>query len=209
MKRGDFYGAIATLTGTIIGAGVLSIPYVIAQAGFLIGMIHFAAIGFATFMLFLYIGEVVLRTKGNHQLTGYAEKYLGKKGKYIMTLSMVLATYGALTAYLIGEGEVISALFNSAETIRYSLIFFAVSSLLVYFGLKVIEESEMLLSAGVIIIIILACISALPKVNLQNLAAVNILQFFVPYGAILFAMAGAVAVPEMKEELAKQKPEHI
>ena len=35
IKNKHFYAAIATLIGTVIGAGVLGIPYAIAQAGFL------------------------------------------------------------------------------------------------------------------------------------------------------------------------------
>ena len=32
-------------------------------------------------VLNLYVGEITLRTKGNHQLPGYAKRYLGKTGR--------------------------------------------------------------------------------------------------------------------------------
>ncbi len=69
--------AVTTLIGTIIGAGVLGIPYVIAKSGFLYGSILIIAIGLAFLVLNLFVGEIVLRTKGQYQLTGYMEKYLG------------------------------------------------------------------------------------------------------------------------------------
>ncbi len=71
------YKAIATLIGTIIGAGVLGLPYVISQAGFNLGLILILIIGLAVLYMNLFYGEVVLRTKTAHQLAGYAEKYLG------------------------------------------------------------------------------------------------------------------------------------
>ena len=74
-----FLEAVATLIGTMVGAGVLGIPYVFARAGFVTGLIDLIILGTAIVFIYLYLGEVVLRTKGNHQLTGYAEKYLGKK----------------------------------------------------------------------------------------------------------------------------------
>ena len=41
----SFFESSATLTGTVIGAGVLGIPYVIAKAGFLNGLIVIFAFG--------------------------------------------------------------------------------------------------------------------------------------------------------------------
>ena len=76
MHNKHFYAAIATLVGTIIGAGVLGIPYVISQAGFITGLVNLVILGVAVLLLYLFVGEVVLRTRGNHQLTGYAEIYL-------------------------------------------------------------------------------------------------------------------------------------
>ena len=112
MKQKLFWEAIATMVGTIIGAGVLGLPYVVSQAGFLTGMITILGVGLVVLLLYLYLGETVLRTKGFHQLTGYAEKYLGKWGKGLMTFAMVFGTYGALIAYLIGEGEALAAIFG-------------------------------------------------------------------------------------------------
>lgn len=60
----------------VIGAGILGIPYVVAKAGFLTGLLDLIIIGLAVLVLNLYVGEIMLRTKEDHQLTGYAEKYL-------------------------------------------------------------------------------------------------------------------------------------
>ncbi|MEK6816901.1 MAG: aromatic amino acid transport family protein, partial [Nanoarchaeota archaeon] len=59
--------AIATLVGTIIGAGVLGIPYVVAKSGIKIGLVHILLLGIAILFINLYVAEISLRTKKTHQ----------------------------------------------------------------------------------------------------------------------------------------------
>ena len=202
------FGAIATLVGCIIGAGILGIPYVVAKAGFITGLIDIALIGIVMTIMHLYLGEVVLRTKGNHQLVGYAEKYLGRAGKNLMWFAMIFVIYGALVAYTIKEGQFLNALFNTyfgGNPFTYSLIFLGLMAFLVYFELNVLEKSEMLMVSILLGVIFLICIFALPYVNINNLNSFNPNYFFMPYGVILFAFLGVVSIPEMKEELTKNK----
>src|SRR3989344_6158050 len=117
-KNLGFEEAVATLVGTIIGAGVLAIPYSMKKAGFLTGLLILVVLSIVVLFLFLFVGEIVLRTKGNHQLTGYAEKYLGKKGKLFLMFAMVFGTYGALVAYTIGVGRSFVSLFNLQQTLN-------------------------------------------------------------------------------------------
>jgi tyrosine-specific transport protein len=104
--------AIATLIGVTVGAGIMGIPYVISKSGLMIGAAHILVIGFLMLFVNLFLTEIVLRTKGSHQLTGYAEKYLGRAGKWIMACTMVIGVYGALIAYLIGGGSALSSIFG-------------------------------------------------------------------------------------------------
>lgn len=201
MPSKHFYAAIATLTGTIIGAGILGMPYVFAKAGFITGLVNLVVLGTGVLFLYLFLGEVVLRTRGNHQLTGYARIYLGKWGERLMIFAMIFGIYGSLLAYIIGEGESIAAMFSSSNHAVFSLVFFAVMAVLIYRGLKTIENSELVLASIVLLIIILISACAMPKISAANLSVLDFKSIFVPYGVILFALAGSIAVPEMKEEL--------
>ena len=129
----------------IIGAGILGIPYVVAKAGFWTGILVIITIGFATLLMNLYVGEISLRTKKSHQLTGYANKYLGKKGNFVMIILFVLGMYGAMVAYIIKGGEFLYEILSPAlggTPVIYSTIFFIIGSIIVYIGLKAIEESD-------------------------------------------------------------------
>ena len=162
--------ATALLTGTVIGAGVLGIPYAIAQAGFLTGLLMIVLIGTAMLILNLFFGEVILRTTGNHQLPGYAEKYLGKWGKRIAVFALLFGIYGALIAYLIGEGQALSMIFG-LDPIIFSLLFFILVSAIVFKGLEAISKSEIyFLSIVLLLVIIISTIAiSSAKFNLDNL----------------------------------------
>jgi len=194
--------AVMLLMGTIIGAGVLGIPYVVAKSGFILGLANILVLGFILLLLNLYIGEVTLRTKGNHMLAGYADKYLGKWGKWLMTLTAMLGVYGALTAYAIGEGNVLSALFGG-PTLFWSLLFFAAFSLLLYFDLDLIAEYDLLISGLMVFFMVTVLLLAAPHVTSSNLSGFSPSNVFLPYGVIFFAFIGASAIPEMRAELRK------
>ena len=109
-EKKRFIVAVSVLIGTCIGAAVLGIPYVASQAGFFVTLAYIFLIGLLILIVNLYLGEVSLRTKGNHQLAGYAKKYLGKKGFYLMQFAFVFGCYSAIIAYILGIGESISFL---------------------------------------------------------------------------------------------------
>ncbi|MBT4174390.1 GerAB/ArcD/ProY family transporter [archaeon] len=192
--------AISTLVGMTIGAGILGIPYVIAQAGFLTGIIIILLLAVAVLIINLYIGEIALRTKGKHQITGYAEKYLGKRAKTLMTVSMVLYAYGALTAYTIGEGQALSAIIGLSPLLL-SLIFFALMAVLVYKGLQTIKRWEFYLTFAILFIVVLLFLLSVTSIDLTNFTGFSFEHIFLPYGVILFAIVGTAAIPNLKEEL--------
>ena len=198
--------AITTLIGTIVGAGILGIPYVIAKAGFLYGFILIALLGTAFVFLNLFTGEIVLRTKKQYQLSGYANKYLGPTGKKIMTFSMVVVIYGALTAYLIGEGATWHSIIGIGSPLLYSLIFFVIATLIVYKGIKATGKAELILIGLLFIVVILMGVFSFNKISSANLTSqFNPIYFFLPYGVILFALMGSPGIPEMQEVLGKNK----
>ena len=205
MKNKSYYEAIATLIGCIIGAGIFTIPYVVAKAGFLTGLLAIVLLGIASLVINLYLGEITLRTKKIHQLTGYASIYLGNIGRKVMAFAMLVSVYGGLIAYILGEGQALYEIFGIFNPQFFSLIFFSIMALLVYFGLRAIEESELDLVPFIIIIIAIIAVLSIKSINYGNLVEFSLGKIFLPYGVILFAFSGVVAIPEMREELIKHE----
>ncbi len=206
MPKKHFYEGVATLVGATIGAGVLGIPYVVATSGFWTGILAILLIFAATLFTNLYLGEVILRTKGKHQLTGYAERYLGKTGKSVMTASMIFGIYGSLVAYVLGEGNALAGIFGGSQ-IAFSFIFFATCSAVLFFGLNIFEKFELFISGLVIATIIAISFIGAGSVNASNLSGFHLERIFIPFGVILFAFIGSPAIPELAEELGRYRKE--
>jgi len=197
-----FWAATFTLTGTIIGAGILGLPYVFAKSGLLIGIFWLITIG--TLMTFanLALGEVTLRTKGKHQLSGYAKKYLGKWGERVMFFSVIFGVYSALIAYLIGEGESLSKILpGNISPIILGITFWLIMTLMLREGLRGLKKIE---TWGVIVIILIIVgmfIRFAPTINPQNLTTINPQNFVIPIGVVMFALLGFTSIPELRKEI--------
>lgn len=201
MMNKNFFYATATLIGTIVGAGMFGIPYVVAQSGFLIGAIFLFILTIVTLLIHLIWGEIVCRTKEKHRLVGYAEKYLGKQGKIIVTLSTLFGLFGALLVYMIISGEFLFTIFSpifGGTPFIYSLVFYAFGAIMIFEGLKLIKKLEFFIAPLLIIIVVLIFIVGLRQIEISNLTTINLKYFFLPYGVILWALAGGSAVPEIK-----------
>lgn len=193
-----FFYATATLIGTIVGVGIFGVPYVVAKSGFLFGLLFLFGLGGAILLIHLFYGEIVLRTPGKHRFVGYAQIYLGRWGKRLTTFTSVFIFYGALLAYIIVGGKFLGTIFGGSDFI-WSLIFFIICSLAVFFGLRVITKMEILMSLFLIIVVVLIFIKGWPAIKLNNLSTLNWPYFFLPYGVMLWAVGGWAAIPEMKE----------
>jgi len=187
--------AIFMITGMTVGAGILGLPYVISQSGLLIGMFYIVAFGLVMLFLNLMLGEIAVRTNGELQLAGFAGKYLGKWAKSILAVTIIFSSYGVLLAYIIGEGETMSALFGG-QSAFWSVIFWVLGSIMIWFGLQTVKRVEKCLSIVVIFIIVGLSLFLLKRFNLENLFYFNPSNLFLPFGVVLFALHATPAIVE-------------
>ncbi len=201
MNRNFFY-AVAVLVGTIVGAGMFGIPYAVAQSGFLIGAIFLLVLTGAALLIHLIYGEIVCRTEEKHRLVGYAEHYLGKFGKAIAAIALIVGLLGALLVYIIISGEFLSIIFApifGGSPFIYSLIFFAIGALAIFKDLALVKKLELVMTLFLVLIVFLIFFSGLPHIDFPNLKTIDFRYLFLPYGIILWALAGSSAIPELKE----------
>jgi tyrosine-specific transport protein len=202
MKKGvkKYLTASSILIGSCIGAGVLGIPYVAAQSGFFTTLIYLILIGGIIFLVNLYLGEVVLRTKGDHQLIGYVQKYLGKRLRHVMEFAVVFGVYAALIAYMLGIGKSLSFIIfgNQNYYIYFGILFGFFMTFLLKGGMKSLKKFEKI---GVTIILGLLLVIMgifLPSVDFVNLLGFNSANILLPFGVILFALMSFQIVPDVK-----------
>jgi len=206
-SKSALFSATSIISGTAIGAGILGLPYVISKVGLIFGIAEIIILGLLMLLINLYVGEISVRTKGDHQLTGYAKIYLGKKGKNLMMISMILSLYAALIAYILAEGELLSYVFFGSLKYSFlgSLFFWFIMLILLTCGIKTMGKGENIGLVAIILLVGLILIFFLPQSKPENfiLNSGNGLLFnlFFPYGLILFALTSFSALPSVEQRL--------
>lgn len=194
-----FLTAVSVLVGTAVGAGILGIPYVAARSGFSIALFYILFVGGIILLVNLYLGEVALRTKKKHQLSGYAGKYLGKRAKNLMEFAVIFGVYSAIIAYLFGVGDSLSFLVlgNLKYSVVFGVFFGVVMSGLLWSGLKALKRFERIGVATILVLLLSIFILFVNKVHFENLNYVDFGYAFLPFGVVLFALLAFHAIPQV------------
>jgi tyrosine-specific transport protein len=202
MINKKFWWATFTLSGTIMGAGILGLPYVFTKSGFLIGVFWLIFLGTIVLFVNLCMGEITLRTKENHQLPGHAKKHLGPFAGKIMLFALVFGIYSALLAYLVGEGESLSRLLpGNINPIFLGIGFWLIMTLILREGLRALKKVETYGVIAIILIILGMFIKFFPRIEPANLLIINEPNFTLPIGVVLFAILGFASIPELRKEI--------
>lgn len=201
-KKLDFYKALATFTGTIIGVGIFGLPFVAMKAGFLTVLFYFIFLAFITIVVNTLYGEVVCDTHKVARTPGYVEEYIGSKPKKISLVITSISLFGVLLAYLILGGEFLHLFLSphyGGSVLFYITIFFVVGALFIYQGIKSIAGLQFIMLIIFLGILFFFLYQATPFINFNNFLTFNSSFFIFPYGVILFSLAGTALIPEVKE----------
>ncbi|MFH1582310.1 MAG: aromatic amino acid transport family protein [bacterium] len=196
--------ALFIFIGSTVGAGIFGIPYVVSKSGAALAIFYFLVLGGVMLLLNLFFGEIFLRTKENCRLAGLARKYLGKNYGRLTTFSVFVGLTGALLAYIILGGKFLSILLSfkiSVDPFYCSLFFGLILIPFIFRGVKIIAPVEIFTNVVFFIIIFVIFILGFPKIQLHNFSLVEIPNILLPYGVILFSLAGFAAIPEAEAVL--------
>ena len=214
--------AIAALVGTIIGAGVFTLPYVANLSGVAVSIFWLVLVSLIILFLHLAFGEIVLRTQNDYRLPGYTGYYLGTPAKKFILITTFLTFSISLLVYLILGTQFFELILKNFKIVNLEpnliLLF-----LWLIFNLSILDKSNTLaskinfyLSFILLFLFLLISIFALPhldfaKINLFNLT--NKFGWLIPYGVFFYALNGAVAVPEaiaiLKKHNLKEKTKSV
>lgn len=190
------------VAGTIIGAGVFALPFLFQKSGLLTGFFYLIFFGCAFALIHLMYADVILRTEEKHRFVGYADLYLGRRGKWLSIFMTIFGMIFSLTAYLVLSASFINLLLSSGFAVPetpdiYKIaVFWFFGSAAIFLMINSLAVSELLITSSVVFIIFVIFGYGINNFGqTANLPYFNPLNIFLPYGAILFSFAGRTSIP--------------
>lgn len=195
------------MIGAIVGVGLFGLPYAFAQGGFALGLLEFLFLGGMLVVLQLMVGEIVAQTPGHHRLVNYIGIYTGRFWKWVTLVALSLGIWGALLAYMLVGGTFLHLLLSpvlGGDPAMYSYALAIIASALVLGGLTLASRIEYLVVGALLFLFTFIILASVPQVEVSHYATLNLKDFFIPYGVILFSLSGMGIVPELKDVLGKK-----
>ena len=207
-NKKKFIYSFSVLSGTIVGVGLFSLPYVAIKSGILLTLGYFIFLGLIAIIVHRFFAEVAFKTPNFLRLPGFAKIHLGNVGEKTAIFSTTLGLFGAILAYLIIGGEFLKSLlmpiFGGSDII-YTLCYFFLGALFIYFGIKSVSKIEFFGILLFFFILIAVFFQSKSVIDFSNLFLTKAGNFFFPYGPILFSLWGASLIPEIEEMMGDNK----
>ncbi len=205
----NFIYPISVLSGTIIGVGIFSLPYITSKVGFWIMAGFFLLLGALVILVHLFFGELAIKTPDYKRLPGFAKFHLGNWGEKVAYITTIVGVFGAILAYLIVGGEFLANLFMpifGGNSVLWTILYFAVGAILILFGIKAICKVEFWGLILFFVILFTIFLKSFPQIKLANLfPSPDFSQLFLPYGTVLFSLWAGDLIPEAEEMIGDKK----
>lgn len=208
----EYIFPITVFSGGMIGVGFLSLPYVASRVGIWVMLAYFVIITALVVTINLIFSQISLKTPDLKRFPGFVGYHLGKYAKAFTLTSVILGTIGVLLVYLIIGGQFLNTALRSTfggNAIIYTLLYFIVASLIIYFDIKIISRVEFWILGGLIFSLIIIFLQNLSYFKLGHIFYFNFetlkQNIFLPYGPLLFSLWGISLIPETEEMLRGKK----
>jgi amino acid permease len=189
-----------------VGDGVFALPYVFYHAGWLLCLFYLAALSAIVIMAHSVYLATLEKVGEKERLLGLAKRYFGAPGFWTAFFAIVVGLLLTLVAYLILGTQFIHLALPMVRE-RYAFaVFWALISIPIFLNDSRVAELE---TAGIVctsLVIILIFVTAFPHVTFAAAPAVNWRDIFLPFGAILFSLAGWTSIEpayEARRRMAK------
>lgn len=177
-KKGSVLGAILLVSGCCIGAGMLGLPILSLNAGFLPSLAMFFLVWLFMASTGLLLLEATLWFQGEIHVVSMADRLLGATGRILTWLLFIFLFYSVTIAYLSGSGHLLSdfsedffgyRLSHGTSSVLFSLFF----GILLYLGTFAVDHVNRWLMGGLIASYLLLIFGGLPEIKTSLLTHKN------------------------------------
>ena len=199
MRPESFAGTTGILVATTIGAGIFALPYLFAQAGWLTGLGWLVALGALLFFAHWLYARAAAASAGEDHLTALARRTLGSWGAGMSFVAVYGGLLLSLVVYIILSVNFVKLFAPAFGSDVAMIVFWLAGSLPLFARMRFLGTAAALGTAvmGALIVGLWLCAPA-PGATLEFPAFIPG-SVFVPFGAVLFALAGWTAIPAMME----------
>lgn len=204
--------ALVTFVGTILGAGLFGIPFVLSRAGAMIGVFWFVLLSVVMTLLHLYFARITLAVRARHRFPGFAGVIFGEHAKQVAAALGIFGGWLGILAYIILGGTflymLVGPLLGGSE-FMYQIIFAAFGAAVVWRGFNAYLLGEIIMAVFLVVVILIFVGVGIPYVEVENFLPMNAMAALLPYGVIVFALSGLAVVPELEDILGKEAPARL
>lgn len=195
--------ALGVLLGTVIGAGIFALP----QAAMLSGWGAFSLELFSLALILAYAHNLysrVLDKSEEKNLLGLLRERLGRDWFYLGVVGIFGGMLAALTGYLILGSEFLRYIWPNLSFLDAVGIFWLASSLPLFFRSRTFFSLESL--GAIIIAVIILGVGAYGFAGTETHSPqTGPFSLILPFGPLMFALAGWTAVEPIEKTLGKKK----
>ena len=193
----SFWGSVGLLAATTIGAGMFSLPYIFKESGWLAGIFYLLLLSVAIIFVHYLYWLTLAKVKEKSRLLGLAREHLGNAAFYVAIVSVIIGLFLTLVVYLI-LAQHFSRLIMPEPASNFGVVlFWLAASLPLFFKLSRLVGAEFLGTLLMVFIVIFVFITG--NGGFSGIAPIKIENIFLPFGAILFSLAGWTAIEPMFE----------
>lgn len=206
MKNNKLLGAILLISGTAIGAGMLALPVITAEYGFIPSFILFIITWLFMTFAALCMLEVNLWLPVSTNMISMSKATLGKTGQIIAWSTYLLLLYSLMAAYLSGLDAMLQNTLKIWLNIHLDLIVGAsiliiIFGFVIYLGDKTIDYINRIFMLGLIVTFVCFIILIAPHIQFNYLTTIKFNGVWFALPIITTSFGFQIIIPSLRPYL--------
>lgn len=199
-----FIGSILLITGTTIGGGMLALPILTSQGGFLPSIVIYLLTWLFMASTGLLLLEMCLWHKTETNIVTLAHKTLGKFGLVSTWIIYLFFFYCLTIAYVVGVQSFVNYFLGENLSPWFSaFVFLVIFAPIIYIGARAVEGVNNVFMIGLIVSYFIFVYLGIPHIQFDRLMQMNVKYSLIAFPVIFVSFGFQGIVPSITFYLKK------